>query len=104
MSFDSEPERIISTSGMELDRGKSPAGCTEPPRLLSGVLRSARGRSPRGSTGSRAGQKSFRPGAALLLHRQPSIFQAPAAMMSKITTANVTPMAMEVAAIATFPR
>ena len=58
---------------LALPRRKSPAGWTLPPRRRSGVLRSGRGRSPRGSaTGSRAGQKSFRPGACFFLHRKPN--------------------------------
>ena len=62
---------------LALPRRKSPAGWTLPPLLLSGVLRSGRGRSFRDSaTGSRAGQKSFRPGAGFFLHRKPNIFQA----------------------------
>ena len=60
---------------LALPRRKSPAGWTLPPRRRSGVLRSGLGLSPRGSeTGSRAGQKSFRPGACFFLHRKPNIF------------------------------
>ena len=57
---------------LALPRRKSPAGWTLPPLRRSGVLRSGLGLSPRGSaTGSRAGQKSFRPGACFFLHRNP---------------------------------
>ena len=73
---------------LALPRRKSPAGWTEPPRRRSGVLRSGRGRSFRDSaTGSRAGQKSFRPGAGFFLHRKPSIFQAAPARMPAMMTA-----------------
>ena len=57
---------------LALPRRKSPAGWTLPPLRRSGVLRSGLGRSPRGSaTGSRAGQKSFRPGCCFFLQRKP---------------------------------
>ena len=57
---------------LALPRRKSPAGWTLPPRRRSGVLRSGLGLSPRGSeTGSRAGQKSFRPGCCFFLQRKP---------------------------------
>ena len=73
---------------LALPRRKSPAGWTLPPRRRSGVLRFGLGLSPRGSeTGSRAGQKSFRPGACFFLHRKPNIFQAAPARRPAMMTA-----------------
>ena len=93
-AFESDPERVSSISDgfdeLALPRRKSPAGWTLPPLLLSGVLRSGLGLSPRGSeTGSRAGQKSFRPGACFFLQRKPSIFQAAPARRPAMMTACV---------------
>ena len=74
---------------LALPRRKSPAGWTLPPRRRSGVLRSGRGLSPRGSaTGSRAGQKSFRPGACFFLHG--ALCEDPAATLDDLREAVAT--------------